>query len=263
MSDASEMPAPRSERARAPAGVGRAGRNRRRPALGAIGWQWWNTRGGGDRAARRGREAHAGERARTRARAATIAQEAQEAVRDAQARIGALEARLLESQGQQLALEALYQELSRSRDDWLLAEDRADARHRLAATAARRQRAGGAGRAAKCRRAARALRPAAIPAAAKSPGPRHRTAQDRADHRCPGDDAPHRPSHRRRRPAAAACRRSARSRTGAGAGGGRGLGTRVALDLGRAEKSGARAAPRRPRCVPARAGEPLFFCARI
>ena len=43
-------------------------------------------------------------------------------MRDAQARIGALEAKLLESQSQQLALESLYQELSRSRDDWLLAE---------------------------------------------------------------------------------------------------------------------------------------------
>ncbi|MGH8683229.1 MAG: uroporphyrinogen-III C-methyltransferase [Burkholderiales bacterium] len=52
----------------------------------------------------------------------TIAKEVQEAVRDAQARIGALEAKLLESQSQQLGLQALYQELSRSRDEWVLAE---------------------------------------------------------------------------------------------------------------------------------------------
>src|SRR5262247_168149 len=52
----------------------------------------------------------------------TIAKEALEAVRDAQARTGAVEAKLLESQSQQLALESLYQELSRSRDDWLIAE---------------------------------------------------------------------------------------------------------------------------------------------
>jgi uroporphyrin-3 C-methyltransferase len=52
----------------------------------------------------------------------TIARETQDAVRDALARIGALEAKLLESQSQQLALESLYQELSRSRDEWLLAE---------------------------------------------------------------------------------------------------------------------------------------------
>jgi uroporphyrin-3 C-methyltransferase len=52
----------------------------------------------------------------------TIAKEMQEAVRDAHSRIGALEAKLLESQSQQLGLEALYQELSRSRDEWVLAE---------------------------------------------------------------------------------------------------------------------------------------------
>jgi uroporphyrin-3 C-methyltransferase len=52
----------------------------------------------------------------------TIAKEVQEAVRDAQGRIGALEARLLESQSHQLGLQALYQELSRSRDEWVLAE---------------------------------------------------------------------------------------------------------------------------------------------
>jgi len=54
--------------------------------------------------------------------ARTIARESQDAVRDALARIGALEAKLLESQSQQLALESLYGELSRSRDEWLLAE---------------------------------------------------------------------------------------------------------------------------------------------
>ena len=40
----------------------------------------------------------------------------------AQARIAQLEARLAESQSQQLALEALYQDLSRNRDEWQLAE---------------------------------------------------------------------------------------------------------------------------------------------
>jgi len=52
----------------------------------------------------------------------TVARESQDGVRDALTRIGALEAKLLESQSQQLALESLYQELSRSRDEWLLAE---------------------------------------------------------------------------------------------------------------------------------------------
>lgn len=39
-----------------------------------------------------------------------------------QARVGVLEAQLAEAQSQQLALEAMYQELSRSRDDRLIAE---------------------------------------------------------------------------------------------------------------------------------------------
>ena len=51
-----------------------------------------------------------------------VARQSQEAVREAQARLGQLESRLAESQSQQLALEALYQELSRNRDEWQLAE---------------------------------------------------------------------------------------------------------------------------------------------
>src|SRR5258705_13090585 len=51
-----------------------------------------------------------------------VSRQAQEALRDAQGRIASLEARLAESQSQQLALEALYQDLSRNRDEWQLAE---------------------------------------------------------------------------------------------------------------------------------------------
>jgi uroporphyrin-3 C-methyltransferase len=54
--------------------------------------------------------------------ARSVARQSQEALRDAQSRIGQLEARFAESQSQQLALEALYQELSRNRDEWQLAE---------------------------------------------------------------------------------------------------------------------------------------------
>jgi uroporphyrin-3 C-methyltransferase len=54
--------------------------------------------------------------------ARAVARQAQEALREAQARVGQLESRLAESQSQQLALEALYQELSRNRDEWQLAE---------------------------------------------------------------------------------------------------------------------------------------------
>jgi uroporphyrin-3 C-methyltransferase len=54
--------------------------------------------------------------------ARAAARQAQEALRDIQTKLGALEQRLAESQSQQLALEALYQELSRNRDEWQLAE---------------------------------------------------------------------------------------------------------------------------------------------
>src|SRR3954470_23729134 len=54
--------------------------------------------------------------------ARTISRQAQEALRESQVKIAQLESRLAESQSQQLALEALYQELSRNRDEWQLAE---------------------------------------------------------------------------------------------------------------------------------------------
>ena len=54
--------------------------------------------------------------------ARSVARQAQEALRDTQAKLGQLELRLAESQSQQLALEALYQDLSRNRDEWQLAE---------------------------------------------------------------------------------------------------------------------------------------------
>lgn len=54
--------------------------------------------------------------------ARSVARTAQEALRESQVRLGQLEARIAESQSQQLALEALYQDLSRNRDEWQLAE---------------------------------------------------------------------------------------------------------------------------------------------
>src|SRR5438067_2454859 len=54
--------------------------------------------------------------------ARAVAAQTQEAQREAQVRLGQLEGRLAESQSQQLALEALYQNLSRNRDEWQLAE---------------------------------------------------------------------------------------------------------------------------------------------
>ena len=54
--------------------------------------------------------------------ARAVARQSQEAMREAQSRITQLEGRIAESQSQQLALEALYQDLSRNRDEWQLAE---------------------------------------------------------------------------------------------------------------------------------------------
>jgi len=88
-------------------------------ALTALFWIDVRNRIGGtqEEVARRLHDIDAGSR-----EARAVARQAQEALRDAQIRITQLEGRLAESQSQQLALEALYQDLSRNRDEWQLAE---------------------------------------------------------------------------------------------------------------------------------------------
>jgi uroporphyrin-3 C-methyltransferase len=90
-------------------------------ALVFFGWQWWDTRHQvealSQELAKRLRESDAGSQ-----ESRVVAKQARDAVGEAQARLNILEARLQESQNQQVALEALYQELSRGRDDWVLAE---------------------------------------------------------------------------------------------------------------------------------------------
>jgi uroporphyrin-III C-methyltransferase len=54
--------------------------------------------------------------------ARAVSRQAQEALREANVKLAQLEGRFAESQSQQLALEALYQDLSRNRDEWQLAE---------------------------------------------------------------------------------------------------------------------------------------------
>lgn len=51
-----------------------------------------------------------------------LAAQSRENLSDVSARLGQLEARIFESQNQRLALESLYRDLSRSRDEWTLAE---------------------------------------------------------------------------------------------------------------------------------------------
>ena len=86
-----------------------------------VAWQWYDaglhTAALREEVARRLRDSDNDSRD-----ARNIARQAQEAVRDAQAKLAQLETKLVESQNQQVALEALYEELSRSRDEWVLAE---------------------------------------------------------------------------------------------------------------------------------------------
>ena len=90
-------------------------------ALALAGWQWFDTRA-------RMAELHeevarrlaAGDAAAGEARA--LSRQNQEALAALQAKAGALEAKLAESQSQQAALDAMVQELTRNRDERLLAE---------------------------------------------------------------------------------------------------------------------------------------------
>jgi uroporphyrin-III C-methyltransferase len=86
-----------------------------------LGWQWLETRERlsdlqqelAKRLAEQGAEAAAGR---------TLAKQNQEILQSLTAKFGALDAKLAEAQSQQLALEAMYQELSKTRDERLLAE---------------------------------------------------------------------------------------------------------------------------------------------
>lgn len=88
-------------------------------ALGA--WQWHDTRDRYDRLTQDiARRIAALETQAKESRG--LAEQAREATTAAQVKIGVLENRLAESQNQQIALEALYQDLSRNRDEWGYAE---------------------------------------------------------------------------------------------------------------------------------------------
>ncbi len=87
----------------------------------AVAFFWYDTRNRIDATredvARRLRDAENDSR-----EARALARNSQDTMRDAQARLAQIEAKLAESQSQQLALESLYQELARHRDEWQLAE---------------------------------------------------------------------------------------------------------------------------------------------
>ena len=90
-------------------------------AIAVIGWQWYDTRSRIDAIREElGQRLRASDVAAAESR--MLAKQAVEGAREAQGKLSVLENRIAESQSQQVALEALYQDLSRSRDEWALAE---------------------------------------------------------------------------------------------------------------------------------------------
>src|SRR5215831_6816005 len=86
-----------------------------------LAWQWYDSRSRIDEL--RGELAQKVRDSEAESRDARLsAKQAQEAMREALAKVAQLDLRLSEYQNHQANLESLYQELSRSRDDWVLAE---------------------------------------------------------------------------------------------------------------------------------------------
>lgn len=84
-------------------------------------WQWWDNRQQYSNLqlelARRLSEADGAMK-----QSSLVVQESNASVKEAQSKLSALESKIVESQNQQVALEAMYQELSRNRDEWSLTE---------------------------------------------------------------------------------------------------------------------------------------------
>ena len=93
-------------------------------AIGALAlslWQWWDNRQQyvnlQQELARRLSEADGAMKQNT-----VVVMQSSESVNLAQGKLAALEGKIADSQNQQVALEAMYQELSRNRDEWSLTE---------------------------------------------------------------------------------------------------------------------------------------------
>ena len=84
-------------------------------------WQWWDNRQQysnlQQELARRLSEADGAMK-----QSALVVQQSNESVIQVQTKLATLESKIAESQNQQVALEAMYQELSRNRDEWSLTE---------------------------------------------------------------------------------------------------------------------------------------------
>jgi uroporphyrin-3 C-methyltransferase len=90
-------------------------------ALALLAWQWYDSRSAVD-ALRQELAKKLSDADTLNKGSRVLADQAREASSEAQVKLGVLESRVAESQSQQIALEALYQELSRNRDEWAFAE---------------------------------------------------------------------------------------------------------------------------------------------
>jgi len=90
-------------------------------ALAVAAWQWHESRGE-LRAVKQELARRLAETDTQNKESRLVAEQVREAVAEAQVKLGVLESRIAESQNQQIALEALYQDLSRNRDEWAYAE---------------------------------------------------------------------------------------------------------------------------------------------
>lgn len=88
---------------------------------GLLAVQWWDTRSEFQQLRREmAQRLQAGDALNNESRG--IARSVQEGFRELQSKVAVLEGKQQEAQSQQLALEQLYQDLSKTRDDWALAE---------------------------------------------------------------------------------------------------------------------------------------------
>lgn len=85
------------------------------------GYHWFTDRGNDDALRREFAQRLAEMEARNKEASTGVAQAAA-ALREAEVKLGVLESKLAESQSQQIALESLYQELVRNRDEWFFAD---------------------------------------------------------------------------------------------------------------------------------------------
>ncbi len=90
-------------------------------ALGVASWQWWDSNNRIHKLqVELGQRLAASNNVEQESR--VLSKQAMDTTRDLSVKLGEIQGKLADSQNQQLALEALYQDLARSRDEWTLAD---------------------------------------------------------------------------------------------------------------------------------------------